>query len=190
MRLSLLLSIVVLATTPVTSSAARTTRAPAVATDGYQVVRSYPHDPGAFTEGLFYLKGYLYESTGLEGESEVRKVRLETGEVVQRRAISPQYFGEGIVGWKDRLFELTWKDEVGFIYDLPTQLVAAFRATLEEVTGADVITFLINQQPSIWDIPRPWPLALLGWVYPALGLLTLAAMPKLLRVGQRAGVAL
>jgi glutaminyl-peptide cyclotransferase len=120
MRLSLLLSIVILAAAPVTSSAARTTRAPAVAIDGYQVVHSYPHDPGAFTEGLFYLNGYLYESTGLEGESEVRKVRLETGDVVQRRAIPPQYFGEGIVAWKDRLFELTWKDEVGFIYDLAT----------------------------------------------------------------------
>jgi alpha-1,2-mannosyltransferase len=57
-------------------------------------------------------------------------------------------------------------------------------------TGSDVITFLINQQPSIWEIPRPWPLAALGWVYPALGLLTLAAVPKLLRVGQRAEVAL
>ena len=57
-------------------------------------------------------------------------------------------------------------------------------------TGSDVITFLINQQPSIWEVPRPWPLAALGWVYPALGLLTLAAMPKLLRVGQRAEVAL
>ncbi|RAS70298.1 alpha-1,2-mannosyltransferase [Lentzea atacamensis] len=58
------------------------------------------------------------------------------------------------------------------------------------VTGSDVITFLINQQPSIWDIPRPWPLAALGWVYPALGLLTLAAVPRLLRVGRRAEVAL
>ncbi len=58
------------------------------------------------------------------------------------------------------------------------------------VTASDVITFLINQQPSIWEIPRPWPLAALGWVYPALGLVTLAATPALLRTGQRSGVAL
>jgi alpha-1,2-mannosyltransferase len=58
------------------------------------------------------------------------------------------------------------------------------------VTGADVITFLINQQPSIWEFARPWPLTALGWVYPALGLLTLAATPKLLHVRHRAEVAL
>jgi glutaminyl-peptide cyclotransferase len=120
MRLSLLLSIVILAAAPVTSSAARPAPAAPAAIDDYQVVHSYPHDPGAFTEGLFYLGGYLYESTGLEGQSDVRKVRLETGEVVQRRTIPNQYFGEGIVGWKGRLLELTWKNEVGFIYDLAT----------------------------------------------------------------------
>ncbi|GGU27722.1 glycosyltransferase 87 family protein [Lentzea flava] len=67
---------------------------------------------------------------------------------------------------------------------------AALAVAWVVVTGSDVITFLINQQPSIWEIPRPWPLAALGWAYPALGLLTLAAVPKLLRVGQRAEVAL
>ncbi|MET8764944.1 mannosyltransferase [Lentzea sp. NPDC004782] len=58
------------------------------------------------------------------------------------------------------------------------------------VTGSDVITFLIHQQPSIWEIPRPWPLAALGWVYPALGMLTLAVMPRLLHAAQRSEVAL
>jgi glutaminyl-peptide cyclotransferase len=85
---------------------------------GYRVVHRYPHDPQAFTEGLLYLDGYLYESTGLEGHSSVRKVRLDTGEVVQERDIAPQYFGEGIVVWKDRLIELTWRSQVGFVYDL------------------------------------------------------------------------
>ncbi len=85
---------------------------------GYRVVRAYPHDPSAFTEGLFYLDGFLYESTGLEGRSGIRKERLETGEVVQSRPISSQYFGEGIVAWKDRLIELTWQSHVGFVYDL------------------------------------------------------------------------
>jgi alpha-1,2-mannosyltransferase len=66
----------------------------------------------------------------------------------------------------------------------------ALAAAWVVVTAADVITFLINQQPSIWEIPRPWPLSVLGWVYPALGLVTLAATPHLLRTGQRSGVAL
>ena len=65
-----------------------------------EVVHTYPHDSSAFTEGLFYLNGYLYESTGLEAHSTIRKVRLETGEVVQKIDIPAQYFGEGIVNWQ------------------------------------------------------------------------------------------
>lgn len=90
----------------------------------YQVVHTYPHDPQAFTEGLFYLDGYLYESTGLPEHSSVRKVRLETGEVVQKHDLPPQYFGEGIVNWKNRLDQLTYKSEVGFVYDLGSFAVA------------------------------------------------------------------
>ena len=84
----------------------------------YEIVRTYPHDPHAFTEGLFYLNGFLYESTGLEHQSSIRKVKLETGEVVQKVDVPPQYFGEGIVNWKRRLVSLTWKTQVGFVYDL------------------------------------------------------------------------
>jgi glutamine cyclotransferase len=84
---------------------------------GYEVVHTYPHDPMAFTEGLFYLDGFLYESTGLEGQSSIRKVRIETGEVVQKREV-PNHFGEGIVNWKDRLIELTYRAQVGFVYDI------------------------------------------------------------------------
>jgi glutamine cyclotransferase len=87
---------------------------------GYEVVHTYPHDPSAFTEGLFYLDGFLYESTGLEGQSSVRKVRLESGEIVQKYDLPAQYFGEGIVNWKDRLIQLTYKTQVGFIHDLAT----------------------------------------------------------------------
>lgn len=87
---------------------------------GYQIVHTYPHDTHAFTEGLFYLDGYLYESTGLEGHSSIRKVRLQTGEVVQQVAVPPQYFGEGIVNWKNQILSLTWKSQVGFVYDLAT----------------------------------------------------------------------
>ena len=87
---------------------------------GYEIVHTYPHDDQAFTEGLFYLNGFLYESTGLEGRSSIRKERLETGEVLQKIAIPAQYFGEGIVNWKRHLVSLTWKSQVGFVYDLTT----------------------------------------------------------------------
>ncbi len=85
---------------------------------GYEVVHTYPHDPTAFTEGLFYLHGFLYESTGLEQHSSIRKVRIDTGAVVQKLDIPPQYFGEGIVNWHDHLISLTWKSQIGFVFDL------------------------------------------------------------------------
>ena len=84
---------------------------------GYDVVHVYPHDRGAFTEGLFYLNGFLYESTGVERESSIRKVKLETGEVLEQHELPPEYFGEGIVKWKDKLYQLTYKTQVGFVYD-------------------------------------------------------------------------
>ncbi len=87
---------------------------------GYQVVHTYPHDKLAFTEGLFYLDGVLYESTGLEQRSSIRKVRLETGEVLQKHDLPGEYFGEGIIKWKDRLIQLTYRTEVGFIFDFAT----------------------------------------------------------------------
>jgi glutaminyl-peptide cyclotransferase len=90
----------------------------AVPTYDYEIVHTYPHDTAAFTEGLFYLNGFLYESTGLEEHSSIRKVRLETGEVVQKIDIPPQYFGEGIVNWQGHLISLTWKSQVGFVFDL------------------------------------------------------------------------
>jgi glutaminyl-peptide cyclotransferase len=92
----------------------------AVPVYGYEIVNTYPHDTQAFTEGLFYLNGYLYESTGLERKSSIRKVKLETGEVLQKVDVPPQYFGEGIVNWKRHLISLTWKTQVGFVYDLAT----------------------------------------------------------------------
>jgi glutaminyl-peptide cyclotransferase len=102
-----------------TMGAARVAPA-AVPLYGAEVVHTYPHDPTAFTEGLFYLNGYFYESTGLEEHSSIRKVRPETGEVVQKIDIPPQYFGEGIVNWEGRLVSLTWKSQVGFVFDLAT----------------------------------------------------------------------
>jgi glutaminyl-peptide cyclotransferase len=84
---------------------------------GYKVLHRYPHDPNAFTEGLFYGEGYLYESTGEFGSSSVRKTELETGKVVQQTALPPTYFGEGIVAWEQRLIQVTWRQGVGVVYD-------------------------------------------------------------------------
>lgn len=92
----------------------------AVPVYGYKVVHSYPHDTHAFTEGLFYKDGYLYESTGEPGASWVRKVELTTGKVLQQDALPPQYFGEGIVEWNGHLMELTWRSGVGVIRDFAT----------------------------------------------------------------------
>ena len=87
---------------------------------GYKVVHTYPHDPGAFTQGLVFSDGYLYEGTGMEGESSVRKVELSTGKVLQKIDVPSPYFGEGIVLWKDKLIELTWRTKIGFVYDRAT----------------------------------------------------------------------
>ena len=87
---------------------------------GYRVVHAYPHDPKAFTQGLQYVDGFLYEGTGLNGSSSIRKVKLETGEVVQRRDVARAYFGEGITVWKADLIQLTWQSSVAFVYDKET----------------------------------------------------------------------
>ncbi|HYM22766.1 MAG TPA: glutaminyl-peptide cyclotransferase [Vicinamibacterales bacterium] len=93
---------------------------PTLPTFTYQIVRVYPHDREAFTQGLQYLDGVLYEGTGLEGRSSIRRVELETGKVLQRRAVSAEYFGEGITVWKSDLIELTWQSHVAFVYDRTT----------------------------------------------------------------------
>lgn len=85
-----------------------------------EVVHTYPHDTSAFTEGLFYLNGYLYESTGLPQHSSIRKVQITTGKVLQKLDIPPQYFGEGIVDWQGHLISLTWQSHTGFVFDLDT----------------------------------------------------------------------
>jgi glutamine cyclotransferase len=92
--------------------------APAQAETRWTLVKSYPHDPAAFTEGLFFHEGAFYESTGLEGQSEIRKVDPRTGKVLSRRVLPRPYFGEGIVNWKDRLISLTWRHRQGFVWKL------------------------------------------------------------------------
>jgi glutamine cyclotransferase len=86
----------------------------------YTVVKVYPHDAAAFTQGLDYVDGVLYEGTGLNGRSSIRRVKLETGEVLQRRDVPRQHFGEGITVWGDVLVELTWQSQIAFVYDLKT----------------------------------------------------------------------
>ena len=83
----------------------------------YIVNRSYPHDPHAFTEGLIYDEGFFYESTGLYGSSTLRCVDLETGTVIQEIALPSKYFGEGIALVNQTLFQLTWRSQIGFVYD-------------------------------------------------------------------------
>jgi glutamine cyclotransferase len=100
--------------------ARRAAQACATPVYGYDVVKAYPHDPAAFTEGLIFRDGFLFESTGPEGRSSLRKVKLETGEVVQRINIEREYFGEGLTDWGPRLLQLTYTTNIGFVYDLRT----------------------------------------------------------------------
>ena len=84
----------------------------------FKVIRTFPHDPRAFTQGLVFHNGFLYEGTGLKGRSSLRKVRLETGEVVQEVDLAPEFFGEGITILKNEIVQLTWQSQIGFVYNL------------------------------------------------------------------------
>jgi len=84
---------------------------------GYRIVNVYPHDRGAYTQGLDFAGGYLYEGTGGEGRSSLRRVELKTGRILQEYRLEDRYFGEGITVLKDRIFQLTWRNREGFVYD-------------------------------------------------------------------------
>jgi glutaminyl-peptide cyclotransferase len=84
---------------------------------GYRVVNVFPHDRRAFTQGLQYVDGVLFEGTGQNGQSGIRRVKLETGEVLQHQPLDAKYFGEGITVWRDTIVQLTWQSEIGFVYD-------------------------------------------------------------------------
>ena len=90
---------------------------PAGADDGYRVVHVYPHDPTAFTQGLVFVDGTLYESTGIRGQSSLRMVDLETGRVLQQQPLDGKYFGEGLTDWGSTLVQLTWESHLAFVYD-------------------------------------------------------------------------
>jgi glutaminyl-peptide cyclotransferase len=87
---------------------------------GYQIAKVYPHDAKAFTQGLQYVGGVLYEGTGQVGQSSIRRVELATGKVLQQRDVPAPHFGEGITVWKNDLIEITWQTHVAFVYDRVT----------------------------------------------------------------------
>ena len=113
MQLLLILMMLLIGFTP-PGAAQRLNTAPVFR---YEVVHTYPHDPKAFTQGLTFADGFLYEGTGQKGESSLRRVKLENGEVVQLKKLEAQYFGEGITLAGDAIVQLTWQAGVGFVYD-------------------------------------------------------------------------
>jgi glutaminyl-peptide cyclotransferase len=84
---------------------------------GFEIVHTYPHDATAFTQGLIYVDGHLYESTGLNGRSSLRMVELSTGNVLQKHDLPAEYFGEGLTDWESTLIQLTWTSHRAFVYD-------------------------------------------------------------------------
>jgi glutamine cyclotransferase len=105
---------------------------PAATRYTYSVVNKYPHDTNAFTEGLVYSDGFLYEGTGINGDSSLRRVNLTTGTVLQKDMLPSQYFGEGITIVGNKIIQLTWQSHIGFIYDKTTfALLGNFSYTTE-----------------------------------------------------------
>ncbi len=92
----------------------------APAAGSFRIVHVYPHDERAFTQGLIYLNGHLYESTGLPGRSSLREEDLETGRILKYQPLANEYFGEGLTSWDDTLIQLTWQAHLAFVYDLNT----------------------------------------------------------------------
>ena len=98
----------------------------------YKVITAFPHDKEAFTQGLVFEEGYLYEGTGQYGSSTLRKVELETGNVVHIYKLPPQFFGEGITIYKNHIIQLTWQSQVGFVYNKKSfNLIREFRYSTE-----------------------------------------------------------
>lgn len=95
---------------------------------GYRIINVFPHDPNAFTQGLFFSDGYLYESTGQYGESSIRKVDVETGKILKIEDFPEFVFGEGITLWDGQIIGLSWRNNIGFRWDFKSfQRVSQFR---------------------------------------------------------------
>ena len=93
------------------------TNSNAIPVYSYKIVNTYPHDQSAFTEGLVFEDGVLYEGTGLHGYSTLRRVKLETGETLQICELPTQFFGEGVTIYGNKIIQLTWQSHIGFVYD-------------------------------------------------------------------------
>ena len=117
---SLLIGLAVAAAGLIAARVAQRMSSAPVPVYGFEIARVFPHDSKAFTQGILYDQGFLYESTGLEGASTLRKVDLETGKVLRIRALSSQYFGEGLALWDGRLIQLTWRSHRAFVYEKDT----------------------------------------------------------------------
>lgn len=111
---ALLLVLATLGVVPASPIASSEAPAPVAS---YRVIRAYPHDPNAFTQGLVYQDGFLYEGTGRPGQSSLRRVELETGAVLQSVSLDFRHFGEGIAILGDRIYQLTWKTHTCFVHD-------------------------------------------------------------------------
>jgi glutamine cyclotransferase len=127
------------------------------ASEKAQVVNAFPHDPEAFTQGLLWHDGHLYESTGLEGSSSICKVELETGKVLQRKGLNKKYFGEGLALLQGRLYQLTWQNRLLFVYDLAT-----FEKTSEHPLDGDGWGLTTDGRELIWSDGT----ATLRWIEP------------------------
>jgi glutaminyl-peptide cyclotransferase len=114
------------------------------ATLNYRIVGQIPHDPTAYTQGLFYFKGKLYEGTGLKERSRLMKIDPQTGKIILDRHLGDEYFGEGITRWNDKIYQLTYQQKVGFVYEL---------ASFEQIREFDLQTMegwgLTNDENSL-----------------------------------------
>ena len=120
------------ATAPTVTNSTQPTISNPAPVAGYRIVNTYPHDPSAFTQGLVFADGVLYEGTGLRGQSSLRKVDLKTGTILQVRQLPVRFFGEGITIYGNRVIQLTWRARVGFVYDRQTfQLLDTFNYPTE-----------------------------------------------------------
>ena len=101
-------------------------------TYGYRIVNRYPHDPNAFTQGLVFVDGFLFEGTGLRGRSSLRKVDLLSGNILRMSRLPDRFFGEGVTVYHNKVIQLTWRANLGFVYDKDTfQVVETFHYPTE-----------------------------------------------------------
>jgi glutaminyl-peptide cyclotransferase len=113
-------AVIVVSVTMIACAPASVAQRRAAPVHGYKVVATFPHDTSSFTQGLVFADGQMYESTGLEGESTLRRVDITTGQTLQRVDVPAQYFAEGLALVGDELLQLTWKNQLGFVYDKAT----------------------------------------------------------------------